>query len=109
MNLVSLEQLSHALLSGLAGTSLRVWIDSEHSLELQLRTATPAKTVAANGLQYEQFTLVFAGPADRLLPQRIYLFEAPSIGQFEMFIVPVGLDQTGVQYEATFNRLVKSR
>ena len=30
-----------------------------------------------------------------------------SIGEFELFLVPVGRDDSGTFYEAVFNRLVK--
>lgn len=48
------------------------------------------------------FTLLFRGPAEPLLPQRIYRLEHESIGALEIFIVPVGQDADGVVYEAVF-------
>ncbi len=48
------------------------------------------------------FTLVFQGPAEPLLPQRIYRLEHDSIGAFEIFIVPIGQDAAGTTYEAVF-------
>jgi hypothetical protein len=38
-----------------------------------------------------------------VLPQRIYPFEHPDLGAFEVFIVPVGADPDGVRYEAVFS------
>jgi hypothetical protein len=48
------------------------------------------------------FTVVFRGPAEPLLPQRIYRLEHASIGTLEIFIVPVGRDESGATYEAIF-------
>ena len=48
------------------------------------------------------FTLEFRGPPDPILPQHIYRLEHPSLGPLEIFIVPVGRDETGTTYEAVF-------
>ncbi len=111
MNLVPLEQLSFASFASLVKTNCRVWIDARDSLDLELTEASPPRIVStggANDRTFENFALTFLGPADRLLPQGIYCFEAAPIGRFELFIVPVSRDQNGVRYQATFNRLVKS-
>ena len=108
--MVPLEQLSFESFAGLVKTGFRVWIDARDSLALELSEITPPRvssTGGTNPLTYENFALVFLGPADRLLPQRIYLFESAPIGRFELFIVPVSRDPNGIRYQATFNRLVK--
>jgi hypothetical protein len=110
MNTVPLEQLSFEVFARLLRTHFRVWTDPEHALELELFEITPRCIAAAGGMnnpKYENFALIFRGPADRLLAQRIYLFESAQLGRFELFIVPVGQDANGAQYQATFNRLVK--
>jgi hypothetical protein len=48
------------------------------------------------------FSIVFRGPLERVLPQRIYPFEHDALGVFELFIVPIGPDESGMQYEAVF-------
>jgi hypothetical protein len=53
----------------------------------------------------ESFSLLFEGPVQPLLPQGIYRFDHPGIGDFEIFIVPVGQTAGGTRYEAVFNRL----
>lgn len=53
----------------------------------------------------ERFSLIFQGPADAPLAQGTYQFEHDQLGAFDLFIVPVGQDQSGMQYEAVFNRL----
>lgn len=108
--MVPLEQLSYESFAGLVKTNLRVWIDAHDSLDLELSEITPPRVSSVGGtssLAYENFALVFLGPAGRLLPQQIYLFESAQIGRFELFIVPVSRDQNGTRYQATFNRLVK--
>ena len=51
----------------------------------------------------EPFSLVFVGPADPVLPQRIYRLEHDELGALELFLVPVGRDAAGTRYEAAFN------
>jgi hypothetical protein len=112
MKAVSLEQLGFESFAGLVKTKFRVWTGLGVALELELAAVIPSPTAVpggTDGLPYEQFTLYFLGPADRLLPQRIYWFEAAPLGRFEMFLVPVGHDPTGFRYEAVFNRSVKPR
>lgn len=112
MNIRPLEQLTFETFAGLLKTHFRVWIDGQDSLDLELSEITPpcvSLTGGTNPLAHENFALTFRGPAERLLPQRIYIFESAPIGRFELFIVPVGRDHTGTQYQATFNRLVKPR
>jgi hypothetical protein len=48
------------------------------------------------------FVLDWEGPYEPVLPQDIYTFRHGG-DEFEMFIVPVGRDRGGAQYEAVFN------
>ena len=110
MKRVALEQLRFESFAGLVKTTFRVWISDQDALDMELSDATPPRVAATGGTnspRYENFALELRGPADRLLPQRIYLFESAAIGQFELFIVPVGRDQNGTRYQATFNRQLK--
>jgi len=50
------------------------------------------------------FALLFSGPADPLLNQRLYEMTEDELGSLAIFLVPVGQEKTGsVQYEAIFN------
>jgi hypothetical protein len=54
----------------------------------------------------EGFSLRFTGPQSPLIPQGIRAMEHPSLGQFELFLVPVQDPRTDIHtYEAIFNRL----
>lgn len=48
------------------------------------------------------FTLLFRGPPDPVLAQQICRLENATVGQLEIFIVPVGRDADGTDYEAVF-------
>lgn len=49
------------------------------------------------------FSIVFRGPTDRPLEQRIYPMAHDSLGSFDIFLVPIGPDREGLRYEAVFN------
>ena len=49
---------------------------------------------------YEQFSAQFRGPVEPLLPQGTYAIHHVDLGEFPLFIVPVGRDGDGVHYEA---------
>jgi len=109
--MVPLEQLGFEFFARLVGTSFRVWIDASDAVELKLSEITPPQAGVAggaNGRTLENFSLIFLGSPDRVLPQKIYAFESAQLGQFELFIVPVSRDQNGTGYEAIFSRVVKS-
>ena len=55
----------------------------------------------------EMFSLIFRGPAEPALPQRMYRFRHPKIGEESMFFVPIAKDESGMQYQVIFNRLKK--
>lgn len=82
---------------------------------MRLIEARPGKTIRpqnaeAPDAEYEKFSLMFRGPKSPLLAQRIYRFEHPRIGWFEMFIVPVVTEGKNRQhYQAVFNRPVPTR
>ena len=55
----------------------------------------------------EQFSLRFRGDRSQVFPQRIYPMKHEAIGDFDLFLVPIGRDDSGTFYEAVFNRLIQ--
>ena len=51
----------------------------------------------------QPFTLTFHGPFRPILPQSIYTLENHSHGRVSIFIVPIGANESGMQYEAVFS------
>lgn len=73
--------------------------DGEHvAVELVGATSLPGRG--------ECFSLLFRGPADAPLDQRTYLVEHRVLGEFPLFLVPLGPGEDGAhQFEAVVNRL----
>jgi hypothetical protein len=53
----------------------------------------------------EQFTLLFQGPEQPLLPQQMVHLRQEQLGEIDLFLVPVRQDAGGTYYEAVVNRL----
>jgi hypothetical protein len=86
----------------LVGDPFRLDSGEAGSLDLELTAATPASNQGPEGTRHP-FALAFRGPLDPLLPQGIYRLEHQGVGPLEIFIVPVGRDESGTEYEAVFN------
>lgn len=79
------------------GTAPAVEVELVSVTDLSMETSTPRRA---------PFSLIFRGPFQPVLPQRIYPVEplGPSgLERLEIFLVPVGPDETGMRYEAIFN------
>ncbi len=89
---------------------LRPWVKSSFrvstnglSCELELAEAVPLSGHRVG--VGEKFSLLFRGTSAVPLTQRMYRFEHPEAGQFDLFIVPVACHERGVRhYEAIINR-----
>lgn len=55
-----------------------------------------------DGQERLQFSLVFRGPGEPILPQGSYALVHEELGELELFLVPIGRDSEGVRYEAAF-------
>lgn len=98
-----LEKLTLEVAVGQLQTHFRVQLDDSHAADLLL---THAEDLGSTSRQ-EQFSLIFSGPLELFLPQRIYRLEHDQLGLLDLFLVPIRQDADGYQYEAIINRLVR--
>lgn len=70
-------------------------------IPLSLREALPLQNYLR--LARPPFSLTFVGSNPVILPQRLYRLAHKSLGKVSIFLVPVGRDAQGVNYQATFN------
>lgn len=94
-----LELFTVETFSGHVGEAFRIRSDASISLDVELISAVRL----GEGSGGRPFSIVFRGPGENLLPQRIYAMEHPEIGAFDLFLVPIGPDEKGLRYEAVFN------
>ena len=84
-------------------TNFRLNLDTPQPTDLKL---VEVKGYAKKGDEQsgmERFSLFFTGPADPFLPQHLYSLAHDVMGEFEIFLVPLGQKADGFRYEAVFN------
>ena len=97
-----LDTLNYEELSAQVNTKFRL-TEMTDPIELELIEAPEPKITPGQKI----FSLVFLGPKDLLLPQRMYQLDHDQLGSGRLFLVPIGQSEEGVRYEAVFNRLIK--
>jgi hypothetical protein len=83
-------------------TTFQALMEDGSVVELLMVGATDSGTTA----RQEQFSIVFRGPLDVFLEQRMYELKHPRMGEFALLLVPIKRDQEGFYYEASFNRIL---
>jgi hypothetical protein len=48
------------------------------------------------------FSLTFRGPRQPVFPQQIFHLDHDAMGALDVFLVPIGVEESGVLYEAVF-------
>jgi hypothetical protein len=95
-------QLSPTMFTEHVGTQFDVLDDPSRAFGLTLTNVVDhAKTD-----RQEVFSLFFHGPSAPFLTQGIHKLNHRHLGELELFLVPVGQDKDGFQYEAAFNNLI---
>ena len=72
------------------------------TLQLRLCEARPWGPAQPSNVR-RPFSLTFLGRAGLRLPQQIYRMRHATLGEMEIFLVPVGDDRSGSTFEAVFN------
>ena len=98
-----IDQLTHENLSQNLKTTFRTKITPEKHVDLELTEISEVRRVPGQ----EQFSIVFRGSKEFFLGQGIRVLSHDTLGEFELFVVPIRQDAQGFYYEAVFNRLRK--
>lgn len=101
-----LETLTASTFGPLIGSAFRIGVDDASWVEAKLEAVEAAGVQAADAARAagrrEPFSIVFRGPVEPVLPQRIYRLEHAELGELELFLVPIAQDADGTRYEAVF-------
>ena len=96
-----LDQLQLSTFEPLVGQRFVLRRDiGDATVDLVLAEATAL--AHGEGRPRTPFSLVFRGPAEPVMPQRIYRVDHEELGALELFLVPIGRDAESVRYEAIF-------
>jgi hypothetical protein len=83
------------------GERFRISAGEGTTIDAALIEAAPLGASARGGRQ--PFSLIFLGPAAPVWPQRIYRVDHRALGSLDLFLVPIGPRDGGMQYEAIFS------
>lgn len=77
-------------------------------IEVTLTEASPLKPTPKGpgipeAIRDDPFALVFRGPGNVQLAQRLYQITHETLGELQIFLVPIAADEEGRYYEAVFN------
>jgi hypothetical protein len=100
-----LETFTQTTFAAHLGTHFHLTLTDGPGLSLELLDVTPWQPQTGDTVQAPRrapFSVLFRGPMTPILPQRIYTLEHLHLGTFELFLVPIGPDQSGMRYEAVF-------
>jgi hypothetical protein len=99
-----LERFSIDMFADRIGEKFRVHDRAAQDLSLQLFEVTDLTSRGGpdSPCSRAAFSVLFHGPRETLLPQRIYRLEHDAGLAFEIFLVPIGPDREGMRYEAIF-------
>jgi hypothetical protein len=95
----------------LATITKETWVnhlDEEFQVHALSDQPLPIKLAAVSGYGRrmgggrEAYSLLFYGPLQPVLPQRIYPISHAEVGELEIFLVPIGPQAEGMGYEAVF-------
>lgn len=79
------------------------WIRlADGRVETRLAAATPLGPGDAADGGRRPFSLLFHGPGRFTLPQQTYRVEHEALGEFDLFLVPIGPEGAAMRYEAVF-------
>ena len=84
-------------------TKFRVNVEAPQPIELELVEVKGYESKSNEETGLERFSVFFSGPAEFLLPQQTYPLVHEKMGEFDIFIVPIGRGGPGFRYEAVFN------
>ena len=96
-------------MSDLSSEQFAECLNSQFQIDAATNGSVPLELVGVTKVNYsprlDNFSLIFRGPNSPLVPQGSYRLNHQKLGEMTIFLVPIGLDGAGMQYEAVFNRV----
>jgi hypothetical protein len=97
-----LESMTLETFAPWIGERFRLSAGAEGTTDVTLIEASALGGTSAPATGRSPFTLVFLGPPGPIWPQRIYRLEHEAVGSCDLFLVPIGPRDGGMQYQAIF-------
>ena len=97
------EELTLEMFAAEVNNTFRMHYGGPEPAPLELISATDLGSTP----RQIQFSLIFRAPGDAPLRQGVYRVDHDKIGSIDLFLVPIGKDANGVEYQAVFNRFIE--
>jgi hypothetical protein len=97
------SQLTHEALANNLNSKFTVCLENDQSFDLELVELSERKLSSVQ----ERFSFILLGPNDKFLGQGMRHLQHAVLGELDLFLVPVGQNERGTNYEVVFNYLVK--
>ena len=97
-----IEELTRDAFAENLNTTLTVNLGQDGAIRMDLVEVSKLREAG----RQRMYSLLFRGPLEQPLQQGIYRFKHARLGEFDLFLVPVGKEADGMRYEAVFNNLV---
>ena len=102
--MVSLSEVTSELFKDLVGGTFVLHAGGDQPVELELVSCSVSSSHPFMAGWRVPFSLLFrAASRDFYVPQSIYALDHPEIGRLELFLVPIGPDAAGMQFQAVFS------
>src|SRR5688572_25896313 len=96
-----LTKFNRDMFDNVKGTAFTLTGGEDQKVDIELTEVSDLKETSSQ----QAFSLLFVVPAPYRLEQGLYDLEHQTLGQLQLFLVPVGLDDNRLQMEAVFNLL----
>lgn len=96
--------LTHEEFSKHLNTKFRIQISETEAIDAELTDVSEHLLSP----RQERFSIVFRTSNEIFLGQGMRRFEHDQMEAFELFLVPIGRNEEGTEYESVFNRIVKT-
>lgn len=101
-----LETLTISSFADKVGDTFRIEAGADHRIDTRLLEAKALANKTADGTRRvaarDPFSLLFHGPGTPQLPQNVYRVSHDVLGAYDIFLVPIGIRDGGLLYEAVF-------
>ena len=99
---LTVEQLKKSGFEAACNSAFLVSVIEQPTTTFPLMLTTLTSRPAPPGI--EQFSMLFTGPPEPVLPQGTYRFVHDDLGELPLFMVPIGKNSERVQYEVCVSR-----
>ena len=101
------SQLEKTAFSNFLNDRFQVQITDTKSVDFTLVEVESLKIYGSSKksvqVRNKPFFLIFVGPSQPIFKQKIYNLTHPQLGSMDIFLVPVGQTNDGIEYQAVFN------